>query len=114
MNSKMTAYDRRAWSAIQEWKNPKQTWLSKYTDPIGRAVDAAAHFALDNQVGNVLTKALQGVVELINDGASWSVRTEAILAEFREDGHKNIRTFDDLQGLSLKEVDRTVGYLGTK
>ena len=93
----MVPYDARAWDGIQTWKHPKETWLTKYTNPIGHVVDKAAELALENPVGHVVTRAIQGLIDVVNDGASWTVRTEAILAEFRKDGHAEVAQLGDIR-----------------
>lgn len=109
----LSDYERRALQQIDAFKNPERTWfgnaIEKVTKPVGSAVDAA----FDNSIGNAVTKAVQGIVELLNDGASWSVRTDAILKEFRGDGH-TVDMLPDIHQLSLEDVDKTVGLLAMK
>ncbi len=53
-------------------------------------------------VGWVIEKSVGGLVTVVNDGAQWSVRHEAI------------KTHDDLLALDLKQVDKTIGLLAVK
>jgi hypothetical protein len=60
-----------------------------------------------------VTKAIGGIVGLVNDGASWTVRMPAVLNEFRGDGH-GVESLASIQQLPLEDVDKVVGYLGAK
>ena len=106
----LSPYDRSALREIHAFKNPEQAalsrWWGRVTEPVGKAAD----YVFDTSVA----KAVQGIVSLLNDGASWTVRTEAIYAEFRSDGRSGVQGSIDIQKLSLEQVDRTVGHLATK
>ena len=110
----MNQYDERALIEIRKWKNPPKGWLAKKLKPVGEAVDKGLDYVMDNKVGQALTKAIQGAVSLLNDGAAWSVRTNTILKEFRKDGHESVNSLKDIHHLSLEQVDKTVGYLAAK
>jgi len=107
-------YDKSALVEIDVFKNPPESWWSTVTDVVAKPFEVVADFAFDNVVGAAVTKAISGIVGLLNDGASWTVRTSAILEEYRDDGHPNVTTLKDIHELDLEQVDRTVGYLGAK
>ncbi len=65
-------------------------------------------------VGWVVEKTVSGLVDLLNDGMSRTVRVEAILREYRDDGHPGVDSLEAVAGLHLRDVDRTIGYLGAK
>ncbi|HEX8700728.1 MAG TPA: EcsC family protein [Myxococcaceae bacterium] len=110
----LSPYDRRALDEIAAFRKPVQSRagraLSRITAPAGKAADLVT----GSVVGEAVTRAIQGILSLLNDGASWSVRTEAIHSEFRSKGHSNVHVPGDIHGLELEQVDRTVGYLATK
>jgi len=110
----LSPYDRKALAEIEAFRKPMQSRagraLSFITAPAGKAVDLVA----GSMVGEAVTRAIQGILSLLNDGASWSVRTEAILAEFRAKGHPRVHSPGDIHSLELEQVDRTVGYLSAK
>jgi len=111
--SDLTNYEQLALHAIDKFKNPERTWLGNAWNTVTKPVGALADVAFDNSVGAAVTKAIQGVMELLNDGASWTVRTDAILGEFRKDGH-SVATLQDIHALPLENVDKTVGLLAAK
>jgi hypothetical protein len=112
--SELSPYDRRALEEIGAFRNPAQSragrTLSWITAPAGKAVG----FVTGNVMGGAVTRAIHGILSLLNEGASWSVRTEAIHSEFRAKGHTRVRKPADIHELNLEQVDRTVGYLAAK
>jgi hypothetical protein len=110
----MTPYDRRALAEIEAFRQPRQSRagraLSLITAPAGKAVERVN----SSRVGEAVTRAVQGILSLMNDGASWSVRSEAVHAEFRAKGHSQVHSPGDIHSLELEQVDRTVGYLAAK
>jgi len=107
-------YDKSALVEIDVFKNPPESWWSTVTDVVAKPFEVVADFAFDNPVGAAVTKAISGIVSLLNDGASWTVRTSAVLEEYRDDGHSTVTTLKNIQELDLEQADRTVGYLGAK
>src|SRR5579883_2668738 len=107
-------YEKAALAEIDAFKNPNPTLLSRAWDVISKPFESAADLALDNKVGEAIMKAISGIIRLLNDSASWSVRTDAILDEFRKDGHKGVKRLNHIRKLSLEQVDKVVGYLGAK
>lgn len=59
-------------------------------------------------------KAFQGLLGLLNDGAQWSVRPEAIRQEFEKTSGVSIRGPQEIWDFDLEIVDRTIGWLDTK
>ncbi len=110
----LTKYEQRILSEIDEFKNPNPSLFGKIKEAVNKPLDVAADFAMDNAVGEAVSKAFIGILELLNDASSFTVRDQAIFKEFREDGHGGVRSHDDIFNLQLKHVDKTVGYLGAK
>jgi hypothetical protein len=114
MTGELSAYERRALDEIEAFRNPSQSRggkaLSRLTAPAGKAVG----WVTQTVAGEAVTRAIQGILSLLNDGASWSVRTEVIHSEFRAQGHTHVRGPADIHSLTLEQVDRTVGYLAAK
>jgi hypothetical protein len=110
----LSPYDRRALAEIDAFRKPTQSRagraLSRITAPAGKAADLVS----GSFVGEAVTRAVEGILSLLNDGASWSVRTEAIHSEFRARGHRQVHSSGDIHSLELEQVDRTVGYLAAK
>jgi hypothetical protein len=52
-------------------------------------------------------------LNLLNDGAQYTVRHSAIFENFRKCGHA-VHTHDDICRLDLESVDRVIGWLGMK
>ncbi len=110
----LSLYEQSAHREIDLFKNPPRSWFGDAWETINKPLEWAGDVAFDNPVGVVVAKAISGIVSTINDGASWSVRTDAIYEEFRADGHVGVQCAADLQRLDLRDVDKTVGYLAAK
>jgi hypothetical protein len=81
---------------------------------IGKPFDVAGNLVMKIPgLGFVIEKATAGLVSLLADGASWSVRTTAIFEEFRGKGHQ-VQAHNDLYSLDLEAVDSSIGYLAAK
>lgn len=106
-------YELAALAEIEKFKNPKPSSfsnaLSKVTRPIGKALDALS----EQEFAQILSKALVGILDVINEGAAWSVRPAAILAEFQGDEHA-VSSLEDIRRLDLEAIERTLGYLAAK
>jgi len=107
----MSFYERNAHKEIDRFKNPQRSWLGDICQKVNAPVDQLANMAFDNVVGTAVTKAIQGLVSLLNDAASWSVRTNAIYEKFRSEGHSEVYAGADIYRLDLEDVDKTVGHL---
>jgi hypothetical protein len=59
-------------------------------------------------------RVVQEVVEVINNGATWTVRRPAVLQGFRDAGHADVKELDDIRDLALQDVDLIVGPLSSK
>lgn len=110
----MNSYDQQALAELMEWRNPKDSAISKFLRPVTKKVEQASNWAADTRLGVVLLKAAAGAVTVVNDGAAWSVRTDTILAEYRRDGHLTVSALDDIHRLALLDVEKTIGYLDSK
>ena len=107
-------YERRALEEIHQLKNPEPSRLGAALDTIHRPIASAADTALDNTVGEAVSKGVEGLMVMLNEQASWSVRNEAIYEQFRSSGHSAVRAGHDIHELELREVDETVGHLAAK
>lgn len=81
---------------------------------INRPFNWAGDVVFDNPVGEAGAKAIQGIIDLLNEGAGWTVRTDAIYARFRSKGYDFVETSEDIHKLRLNEVDLVVGHLDAK
>lgn len=123
--SEPSPYERQARSEIDAFKNPPRGALGRLVDSIaetkvGQTISTGAKAAgevvepLTEPVTQALAKATKGVLDLLNDGASWTVRSSAILDEYQKDGNTQIQALGDIHSLDLEAADRTVGYLAAK
>lgn len=110
----LSAYEIEAWRQIQQWKQRDSGWLGSALAVVKKPLAAAGDLVFDNAVGHAFTKAFEGLISLINDAASWTVRTESVWAEFKDDGHHHVSAHADVLKLDLEDVDKVVGYLGAK
>jgi hypothetical protein len=125
MNSKLTPYERQVLGEVDAFKNPPPSGLDKMVSSIadtkvGRTVASATTAVGDlvspisDPIARSVQKATRGVLDVLNDGASWSVRSSSILQEYRNDGHSHVTALDDIHTINIKDVDRTVGFLAAK
>lgn len=112
---KITAYDQKSLKEIHQWKNPQIGWFDNALKVINEPLNAAGNAVLSTPlVGEAIQKAVKGLISVCNDAAQWSVRPEAILEEYRTDGHVHVKSLKDVSGLSLEDADKTVGWLAAK
>lgn len=108
-------YEKRALAQIHAWKNPEQTWfdtamvyVNKPLALVGQAADKIPGFS------ETCSKAMNGVVGLVNDASQWSVRPSAILDDLSTISKQSITRLDQVPLLDLEIVDRSIGWLDTK
>lgn len=110
-----SSYEQRARAEIEKWKNPKTGWVSRAARAVGKPFDVAGNLVMNAPyVGAVIEKAVGGLVSVTNDVAQWSVRPDAVLAEYRERGHEAVADLGAIRSLDLEHVDGTIGWLGAK
>jgi hypothetical protein len=107
-------YERGALKEIDRLKNPEPSRLESTLDVIRRPMAKMADSALDSKVGAVISRGVQGMINVIVDRASWSVQTDVIYGELRSRGHDKVRAARDIQELELRDVDAAVGHLRRK
>ena len=109
-----SAYERTAFDDIQRWKNPKQAWLGRAVD---RAQDAWGEVTdLVRKVPGVewtIENVVKGLLQVANEITQDSVWTEAIFAEFADNGHA-VMTHDHIRRLDLSDVDKRLDGLDKK
>lgn len=110
----MSVYEQNALREINRFKNPERSWLGNVWEKVNGPVERVTDKAFDNAVGVAVAKAIQGLVSVLNDGASWSVRVDSIYAEFRSAGYSFVHRRTDIHRLDLRDVDKIVGYLAAK
>lgn len=104
-------YERTEIVAIHEWKNPSLSWFDQAMAVINKPLDLAGNVVMNVPgIDWVMEKAFGGALNLLNDGASWSVRPGAVFADFGPD----VQRLEDIHQLDLKEVDKAIGYLAAK
>ncbi|HEI8297537.1 EcsC family protein [Proteus mirabilis] len=108
-------YDRNALKQIHDWKNPQCGFFDKSFELISKPLNSAGELILSAPViGEVIQSSVQGLVGVCSDAALWSVRSEAIFEEFRNDGYTHINHYEDIETLRLEDIDKTVGWLSAK
>jgi hypothetical protein len=106
-------YEFEALAEIEDVKNPNVRWLSQFANAAHEPLDKLSATVFDTEVGSWLGGALASVLGTIHDGATWTVREQAILKDFERDGG-TLTSFSEIPELSLERVDDAVGKLGRK
>lgn len=110
-----TRYEKKALREIRTWKTKRAGFLARTAQKIGAPVGWAGGMVLKTPViGQAIQMAVQGLLGLLGDGAAWTVRTDAILREYRDNGHGGVKTLADVRELDLQDVDAAIGYLGAR
>lgn len=107
-------YEQRARDEIRAYKNPPVRSVGGLIARASMVLERATDVAFDNAVGGAVTKLVASVVELLNDGASWTVRSDTIYGEFRKAGHRDVHSAPGIQVLPLEDVDRVAKGVGRK
>ena len=107
---KPTEYDRRARLEIEEWKRPSNTLVRRVGRAVTKPLELGTEVLLDN---TPLGAAVKGMLELLNDGAIYTVPADPVYAHFRSNGHRVNRS-SDIANMRLQDVDEAVGFLATR
>jgi len=114
MKRNPSEYEIQAIRRIHEWKDPELTALERGLEfvnlPLQKISKLAskipgADWAIERSIGELMG--------LMNDVAQWSVRPEAIYADYRRAGYK-INERAQIFELDLSDVDRVIGRLAPK
>lgn len=112
---KPSDYEEKAKQQIWLWKNPERTWFEKSLKLVSWPLDKTAESVLQTiGLGPIIRNALAGMLGVINDASHWSVRTGAILEEYRRFTGKSVNVLSDIYTLDLESVDHVIGWLAAK
>ena len=111
----LSDYEKRALAQIHAWKNPEQTWFDAAMAYVNKPL-AIAGQAIDKIPGftETCSKAMNGIVGLVNDASQWSVRPSAIFKDLSDVSQQVITRPDQIPLLDLQVIDRSIGWLDTK
>lgn len=84
------------------------TYVNKPLAIAGQAIDKIPGFT------ETCSKAMSGIVGLVNDASQWSVRPSAIFKDLSEVSQQVITRLDQIPLLDLQVIDRSIGWLDTK
>ena len=112
----MTDYERSALDQLRQWQTRKTKGvlakLSRVTSwPAEKIGDGVMKAPI---VGRVIELTFEKLIGLLSDASSWSVRTGAVFADFRDHGFAHIDNFQAIGELSLEEIDGVVRHLDHK
>jgi len=107
----LSAYEKTQITAIHEWKNPTLSWLDKAMEVVNKPIEWAGDVAMQVPgVEWVMEKSFGGALNLLNDGAAWTVRPKACFKDF----DSNVSKLADIHDLDLEDVDKAIGFLAAK
>ncbi len=99
----LSQYEQDALNASLAWKNQESSLVARLFAPVGNVIGAIPG----------VEAASRQLVKLLSGGAFRTVRTGAILEDFRNSGH-SVSSLKDIRILPLEEVDKVVKGLGAK
>ncbi len=100
----MTPYEKAAIEAIHAWKSPRLGWFGAAMKGITWPLEKVGDFAFQVPgVQWVIEKSFVGALNLLNDGAQYSVSQSAFFEDFRKCGHL-IQSHDDIRRLDLESI----------
>ncbi len=115
MSSEMSKYEKSALISIHDWKSPSLGWFGKGMEIVNKPIEITGEVLTEVPgVDWLLEKSFSGLVGILNDLAHWSVRPNAIYAEYRKAGYENINTANDIFSLDLEAADRVTGWVAAK
>ena len=105
-----TDYDIGARKAVEAFFNKEQGRVSRALQSAMTPISKATEVAMTKTpLGNVT----EGIIALVNDGASKTVQHEAIVEDFNAAGHR-VGSLEDIHLLSLQDVESVTGSLDSK
>ena len=109
--TQLSKYEKDAIAAIHAWKHPSLTWAESAMKIINKPIEFVSEGAMKIPgVDLVTVKALGGIVSLLNDGAAWTVRPQAIFKDFPP----TVSQLEHIHSVDLQTADKAVGYLAAK
>jgi hypothetical protein len=113
--SSPSPYEKTALQEIHAWRTPAPGWFGKTMAVVNWPMEKAGNAVMSIPgIGWVIEKAVGGLVNLTNEAAQWSVRSDLIFEEYRKGGYGQVHRHDDVVSLDLEHVDQMVGWLGAK
>ncbi len=121
----LTPFDKKAWDEIAQWKSQGPGFLEKIGQTsVGQKIGNTLSHAKEiieptvvgttaSQVIELSSKAINGMLQVLNEAASWSIRTDAIYRKFQSSGYE-VSCSDDIGKLSLQQVEKVTGRLDAK
>ncbi len=111
----LTQYEANELQKIRDWRDPaKAGFLAKVTHVVNRPFEIAGDAVMKIPgVEAVISTSVGGLIGLLNDGAQWSVRPEAVYSEYRGNGLA-VNKREDILALGLEGVDKNIGFLAAK
>ena len=110
-----TRYEENELQKIRDWRDPAKAGIvAKVASAINKPFEMAGDAVMKIPgVEAVISTSVGGLIGLLNDGAQWSVRPEAVYSEYRGNGC-DVNGREDILELNLESVDGSIGYLAAK
>lgn len=105
-----TSYDRQAKQEIERWKEPRNNLARRAGRIVTRPLEKGTELLMEN---TPLGAAVKGMVELLNDGAVYTVSEPPVYKRFGQAGH-TVAKPEDVARLELQQVDEVVGFLSAR
>ena len=119
----MSSYERRAWDGLAKWRTDRLTASERHLLPqkARQGLTKAGEFGrekfddirVSQQMVATLSKALDGLLNVVNKSAEKSVRRSAVVAAYTKGGHV-VSDLEDIRKLDLADVDKVKPRLGLR
>jgi hypothetical protein len=116
-------YELNAIKEIHKWKTPELTAMDDLMKKLAWPFEKAGEYLHLDKISEidfvkngqkwVIENVCGGIISLLNDVAQYSVRTDAIINDYKKNGVK-IDSLNDISNLDLEKVDQVIGYLAAK
>ncbi len=108
-----TTTEEHVFAQVQAFKGEEPGMVEKFQAGINRRLEAVADKIDDTQAGDIAEQAVDAVLDILHDQATWSVRQEHIFENFHEEGY-SVDSLEDIGTLELDAIEETLDHLERK
>ncbi len=109
-----SSYEIQHTKEIHIYKNPQIGFFDYASGFLNKPIEKIYELVMKIPYAEeAIKKSIGGLINLLNDGAHWTVRQDSILRVY-QDQNLQISSLEEVQFLDLKDVDKAIGFLAAK